>query len=59
MIVAEEKKPVNTQMRSTSMWYEQLPQKKSWSRLWSDYTICGHCFRLQNKLASALVCVLR
>ena len=30
-------------MPSTSMWYEQLPQEKSWSRIWSDYTICGSC----------------
>jgi hypothetical protein len=25
------------------MWYEQLPEEKSWARLWSDYTICGRC----------------
>jgi hypothetical protein len=26
-----------------SMWYEQLPHGKSWSSIWSDYTICGSC----------------
>src|ERR1700728_1057873 len=26
-----------------SVWYEQLPHGKSWSSIWSDYTICGRC----------------
>ncbi len=25
------------------MWYEQLPNDKSWSGLWGGYTICGSC----------------
>ena len=28
---------------TTPMWYEALPNEQSWGRLWSDYTICGHC----------------
>lgn len=28
---------------SPPMWYEELPKDKSWSGLWSSYTICGRC----------------
>jgi hypothetical protein len=34
---------MNAPVPSSSTWYEQLPQEQSWGRLWSDYTICGHC----------------
>ena len=34
---------MNTPVPSPSMWYEQLPKDKSWSGLWSGYTICGRC----------------
>ncbi len=34
---------MSTQTPSTPSWYKQLPEEKSWSRIWSDYTICGRC----------------
>jgi len=56
MTVAEEKKPMNTQMPSTSRWYEQLPEEKSWSRIWSDYTICGRCRGIRTFEGACGVC---
>jgi hypothetical protein len=36
---------------ATVMWYDNLPDEKSWSRLWYDYTICGPEYRLSMLLA--------
>jgi hypothetical protein len=38
------------------MWYEQLPKEKSWSRLWSDYTICGRCHGIRTFNGPCGVC---
>lgn len=41
---------------STSMWYEQLPRDKTWSGLWSGYTICGRCRGIRGVSGDCSVC---
>jgi hypothetical protein len=38
------------------MWYEQLPNDKSWSALWNDYTICGKCQGIRRFQGACQVC---
>jgi hypothetical protein len=38
------------------MWYEELPQEKSWGRLWSGYTICGRCYGIRSTNGTCGVC---
>lgn len=47
---------MNTPMPPGSMWYEQLPEEKSWSRIWNDYTICGRCGGIRTFEGSCCVC---
>jgi hypothetical protein len=39
-----------------SMWYEQLPTDKSWSGLWSGYTICGRCHGIRSTNGVCVIC---
>jgi hypothetical protein len=47
---------MNIPMPSTSRWYEQLPEEKSWSALWGGYTICGHCRGIRSISGPCGVC---
>ena len=38
------------------MWYDKLPDEKSWGRLWSDYTICGRCRAIRMFQGPCAVC---
>jgi hypothetical protein len=38
------------------MWYEQLPNNKSWATLWSGYTICGKCQGIRRCDGACQVC---
>jgi hypothetical protein len=38
------------------MWYDDLPESKSWTALWSDYIICGNCSGIRKFDASCLAC---
>jgi hypothetical protein len=40
----------------TQMWYEELPNEKSWIRLWSDYTICGRCHGIRRLEGACHIC---
>src|SRR5579884_3339037 len=40
---------------STQLWYEQL-SGKSWTGLWSGYTICGHCRGIRKFEGACHVC---
>lgn len=40
----------------TSIWYEQLPEDKSWSGLWNGYIICGHCHGIRTVSGACSVC---
>src|SRR5580700_9122803 len=53
---AAEETTMNTPVPSTSMWYEQLPKDKSWSGLWSGYTICGRCHGIRALSGACGVC---
>ena len=41
---------------STVMWYDELPDEKSWSRLWYGYTICGRCRGIRGNEPACRVC---
>lgn len=41
---------------SPSMWYEELPEGRSWSGLWSGYTICPRCHGIRGFEGSCPVC---
>lgn len=41
---------------ATVMWYDNLPDEKSWNRLWYDYTICGRCRGIRAFKGSCPVC---
>src|SRR6266567_99425 len=47
---------MNTPVPPSSMWYEQLPKDKSWSGLWSGYTICGRCHGIRAVSGACGVC---
>jgi hypothetical protein len=47
---------MNTPVPSSSLWYEELPQEKSWGRLWSGYTICGRCQGIRSTSGACGVC---
>lgn len=47
---------MNNPAASTPMWYEQLPTDKSWSGLWSGYTICSKCHGIRGVSGSCGVC---
>jgi hypothetical protein len=47
---------MNTQVPSSLLWYEELPQEKSWGRLWSGYTICGRCHGIRAVSGACGVC---
>lgn len=47
---------MNTSAPSTSIWYEELPEGKSWSKLWSGYTICGRCHGIRAVSGACVVC---
>src|SRR5258708_4504153 len=47
---------MNTPVPPPSMWYEQLPKDKSWSGLWSGYTICGRCHGIRALSGACGVC---
>jgi hypothetical protein len=38
------------------MWYEQFPKDKSWSGLWSGYTLCGRCHGIRSTSGACGVC---
>jgi hypothetical protein len=41
---------------SSPPWYELLPKDKSWSGLWSDYTICGRCRAIRKFEGPCRIC---
>src|ERR1700741_5287607 len=47
---------MNTPVPPSSMWYEQLPKDKSWSGLWSGYTLCGGCHGIRAVSGACGVC---
>jgi hypothetical protein len=47
---------MSTPVLPNSMWYEQLPNDKSWSGLWSGYTICGRCHGIRAVSGTCGVC---
>ena len=47
---------MNTPVGSSSVWYEQLPQNKTWSSLWNGYTICGRCHGIRSASGQCDVC---
>lgn len=47
---------MNAPVPSPSLWYEQLPKDKSWSGLWSGYTICGRCHGIRAMSGPCGVC---
>lgn len=38
------------------MWYEALPKEQSWTILWSQYVICGHCHGIRLLEGACRVC---
>ena len=38
------------------MWYENLADGKSWSTLWSDYILCGHCKGIRASTGPCAAC---
>jgi len=47
---------MDTQSLSSPMWYEGLPKDKSWSGLWSGYTICARCHGIRAVNGACVVC---
>src|SRR5438067_2457955 len=40
----------------TALWCDDIPVDKSWSTLWSDYILCGHCQGIRRVEGSCSVC---
>src|SRR5579859_3248728 len=47
---------MNNKMPNPSIWYEQLPNDKSWATLWSGYTLCGKCKGIRGCEGDCQVC---